>query len=193
MVFHMQKKEVRRELKETAENFSQDYIAAASLAVCEQVLKSNEFLQAGLIFGYLAFRNEISVDLILQEALRMGKIVAVPRIISKTEMEAARLQTLQDLPLDRYGIRTVSGPAEVISPGRFDLILVPGAGFTVTGCRMGRGAGYYDRFLTETRGFTLGVSCDRLIREQIPVDQYDRKVEGLVTETRFIRCINTSE
>lgn len=190
MEFSLQeeKRRVRRELKETAAHFSEYYIAEASRAVCKKVLQSSEFRKATVIFGYLSFRDEISVDLILQEALRLGKMVAVPWIVSRHEMQAARLKTLQDLPLDRYGIRTAPEPVRIISPDSIDLVLVPGAGFSKEGHRMGRGAGYYDRFLAYAKGFRLGITCDRLLREKIPVDEFDRPVEALVTETKFIYC-----
>lgn len=183
-----EKLRIRRELKETAAAFSKSYVSEASSAVCEKVLKSKEFREASVIFGYLSFRNESSVDGVLEEALRMGKTVAVPWIVSQTEMKAARLETLEDLPTDRYGIRTAPEPVMLVKPETIDLILVPGAGFSARGHRMGRGAGFYDRFLTHVRGFRLGITCDRLLREEIPVDEYDRPVEALVTETRFIYC-----
>ena len=190
MEFSLQeeKRRVRRELKETASHFSEYYVAEASRAVCEKVLQSSEFREAAVIFGYLSFRSEISIDAVLEEALRLGKTVAVPWIVSQNEMQAARLVTLQDLPPDRYGIRTVPEPVEIISPDRIDLLFVPGAGFTKMGHRMGRGAGYYDRFLAQTRGFRLGIACDKLLREKIPVGVYDQPVEALVTETKFIYC-----
>ena len=103
-------------------------------------------------------------------------------------MKAARLETLENLPTDRYGIRTAPEPVTLVEPETIDLILVPGAGFAVTGHRMGRGAGFYDRFLATVRSFRLGITCDRLLREEIPVDKYDQPVEALVTETRFIYC-----
>ena len=183
-----EKHRVRRELKETAARFSENYIVEASRAVCGKVLQSGEFRKAAVIFGYLSFRNEISVDLILQEALRLGKTVAVPWIVSQYEMRAARLATLQDLPLDRYGIRTAPEPVKIISSDSIDLVLVPGAGFSKMGHRIGRGAGYYDRFLLLSNGFRLGITCDKLLREKIPVDAYDQPVEALVTETKFIYC-----
>ena len=183
-----EKRQVRRELKETAARFSENYVDEASRAVCEKVLQSSEFRKAVVIFGYLSFRNEISVDLILQEALRLGKTVAVPWIVSQNEMKAARLVRMQDLPLDRYGIRTVPEPVSIVSTDSIDLVLVPGAGFSKKGYRMGRGAGYYDRFLTQSGGFRLGITCDKLLMKDIPVDEYDQRVEALVTETKFIYC-----
>lgn len=187
-----EKRRLRRELKETAARFSERYVAEASRAVCDKVLRSSEFRKAAVIFGYLSFRNEISVDAVLLEALHLGKTVAVPLIVSQTGMQAARLETLEGLPLDRYGIRTVPEPVMVVAPESVDLILVPGAGFTKTGHRMGRGAGYYDRFLIQTKGFRLGITCDALIREAIPVDTCDQAVEALVTETKFIYCYDAN-
>ncbi len=183
-----EKLRVRRELKETAAVFSGSYVSEASRAVCEKVLRSSEFREASVIFGYLSFRNEISVDALLEEALRLGKIIAVPWIVSRTEMKAARLETLENLPTDRYGIRTAPEPVMLVKPETIDLILVPGAGFSAAGHRMGQGAGFYDRFLANVRGFRLGITCDRLLREEIPVDEYDQPMEALVTETKFIYC-----
>ena len=183
-----EKRRVRRELKESAARFSERYVAEASRAVCDTVLQSNEFRKAAVIFGYLSFRNEISVDAVLAEALRLGKTVAVPWIVSQTEMKAALLKSLDNLPVDRYGIRTVPEPVSFVVPGDIDLILVPGAGFSPKGYRMGRGAGFYDRFLIQTKGFRLGITFDALLREAIPVDDYDQSVEALVTETEVIRC-----
>lgn len=183
-----EKRRVRRELKEMAAGFSERYVAETSRVVCEKVLQSSEFKRATVIFGYLSFRNEISVDAVLEEALRSGKTVAVPWIVSQTEMKAALLDSLDDLPLDRYGIRTAPEPVILVEPEKIELILVPGAGFTEAGCRMGRGAGFYDRFLAQAQGFRLGITCDRLLRETIPTDAYDQQVDALVTETKCIRC-----
>ena len=194
MAFSLQeeKRRVRRELNEVSAHFTAHYVAKASRAVCEKVLQSNEFREAAVVLGYLSFRNEISVDAVLNEALRLGKTVAVPLIVSKTGMKAARLETLEGLPLDHYGIRTVAEPVRIVPPDSIGLVLVPGAGFTETGCRMGRGAGYYDRFLAQTHGFRLGITCDALLREEIPMDAYDQSVQALVTETRFIYCYDSN-
>ena len=159
------KKEARRELKELAQGFAADYLAKTSQAVCEKILRSEIFSRSQVIFGYLAFAGEISVDRVLQEALRLGKTVAVPRIISRTEMQAAQLTSMQNLPLDRYGIRTAPEPVKLIEPAALDLLLVPG-----------------------TEGITLGVTCDLLVRDFLPCGPQDCKVSALVTESRLLSC-----
>ena len=74
MAFSLQeeKRRVRRELNEVSSHFTAHYVTKASRAVCEKVLQSNEFREATVVFGYLSFRNEISVDAVLNEALRLG-------------------------------------------------------------------------------------------------------------------------
>jgi 5-formyltetrahydrofolate cyclo-ligase len=85
------KKELRQELKRRMDARTDARVAADSEAIARQVLASPVFREASLVFGYLAFGRELSVDAILQEAIRLGKTVAVPFIVSKTEFKAAVL------------------------------------------------------------------------------------------------------
>lgn len=88
------KKALRQELRRRMLAHTDAQVAALSEAVARQVLASRVFQEATTVFGYLAFAKELSVDLILQEALRLGKTVAVPLIVSKTEFRAAVLPRL---------------------------------------------------------------------------------------------------
>ncbi|XOQ52663.1 MAG: 5-formyltetrahydrofolate cyclo-ligase [Succiniclasticum sp.] len=187
------KKELRQELKRRMDARTDARVAADSEAIARQVLASPVFREASLVFGYLAFGRELSVDAILQEAIRLGKTVAVPFIVSKTEFKAAVLPRLENLPLDRYGIRTVPEPCTFVDPRSLDLILVPGAGFSEQGARLGRGAGYYDRFLAKTGARRLAISCEDFLTSAIPMEPTDCWMDEIVTETRWIRCGTTPE
>lgn len=182
------KKALRQELRRRMLAHTDAQVAALSEAVARQVLASRVFQEATTVFGYLAFAKELSADLILQEALRLGKTVAVPLIVSKTEFRAAVLPRLGNLPLDRYGIRTVPEPYTFLDPRGLDLILVPGAGFSEQGARLGRGAGYYDRFLAGTSGHRLAIACEDFLTFAIPMEATDCWMEAVVTEKRWIHC-----
>ena len=89
--------------------------------------------------------------------------------------------------MDRYGIRTVRPPLELIEPNAFDLVLVPGVAFGRDGSRMGMGAGYYDRFLPQAKqAVTMGVAYDCLMQESLPCDEHDVKMQCLVSESGII-------
>ena len=117
----------------------------------------------------------------------MGKTVAVPHIVSATSFVPVRLQNMQDFDLDRYGIRMVRPPLEELAPEGLDLVLVPGVAFGRDGSRMGMGAGYYDRFLPQAKqAVTMGVAYDCLMQESLPCDEYDVKMQYLVSESGII-------
>lgn len=184
MAITEEKTELRKFFKKLRARLSAEQAAASSLAVARHILACDAYRKARCIMGYLAFGNELSVDLVLQHALADGKTVAVPLITSATEMEAALLCGMDDFELDRYGIRSVRQPAQLVQVTQLDLVLVPGVAFGCDGSRLGMGAGYYDRFLPQAANATLmGIAYDELIADSLPRDEYDVIVQLLASES----------
>ena len=71
---------------------------------------------------------------------------------------------------------------------RFDLILVPGLAFDKSGARLGRGRGFYDRFLAGITGFRVGVCFDWQLVESVPVEAHDIRMDAVVTPSQIIVC-----
>ena len=68
-------------------------------------------------------------------------------------------------------------------------ILVPGMGFTENGVRLGKGGGYYDRYLETHPGHkTIALAYEFQILHELPAEPYDKSVDMIVTEKRVIRC-----
>ena len=107
---------LRKALRQQRAQLTREQVAAASAAVARQILACDAFCKAKSVMGFLAFGKELGVDAVLAAALAMGKTVAVPHIVSDTSFVAVRLKNLQDFDLDRYGIRTVEPPLELIEP-----------------------------------------------------------------------------
>ena len=179
----MNKEELRKVLKGRRRQLTADQVTQSSAQVVQHILACDAYRKAQHIMGYLAFSNELNIDAFLRQALAEGKQVYVPQIISPTEMRPVRLKKLEQLVLDRYGIRSVAEPVEVIDPKELDFILIPGLAYDRHGCRMGMGAGYYDRFLPQvTQAFWLGVAYEALLQTSLPQDDYDVPVPQIVTE-----------
>lgn len=179
----LEKKELRKTLLQLRNTVGRDHGALSSAKVCQHILKSAAYKKAQCILGYLAFGPELNVDEVLRQALRDGKRVCVPHIVSKTVFEAAVINDLEHFVLDRYGIRTVAEPVTEILPEQIDLILVPGVAFAKNGARMGMGAGYYDRFLLRAQqAQLLGVAYEELLQVSLPCDEHDVPIPYLVTE-----------
>lgn len=129
MVIAEEKVELRKYFKRLRSQLTAEQAASGSLLTARQILACDAYRKASCIMGYLAFGNELSVDLVLQQALRDGKTVAVPLVQSATEMAPVQLENMLNFELDRYGIRSVHQPAKLLQPQQLDLVLVPGVAF----------------------------------------------------------------
>lgn len=179
----MDKKELRKQLKAQRNALSLEEVRSSSKLVTSFILESEVYKKAQHILGYLAFGKELNVDAVLLQALKDGKQVYVPHIISSTEFEAVKLESFQNLVLDCYGIRSVAESVKVLKPEKLDLVLVPAVAFAKDGSRLGMGAGYYDRFLLKCpQAVKLGMAYKALLQEKLPADAYDVPVQYLVTE-----------
>lgn len=158
-------------------------ITRRSRSVQDSVLKSSFFNSAKGIGAYFAFGSEVRTDLILGEAKKLGKLVALPSIegdkIVFYEMSAAKY-----LVKGRFGIME---PLPYGKVTELDLIIVPGIAFDSTGYRLGYGKGYYDRFLLEHQTFSVGLAYSFQLVERLPHGRQDMKLDVVATEGRVIQ------
>lgn len=96
---------------------------------------------------------------------------------------------LTGLTSGAFGIwEPLPAPERFVSADAFDLVLVPGLAFDLNGGRLGRGAGFYDRFLAtlSPKARLVGVALDEQIVEQTPRDAFDLPVDALATPSRLV-------
>ncbi len=157
-------------------------ITRRSRSVQETALKSSFFNSAKSMGAYFAFGSEVRTDLILGEAKKLGKQVALPSIegdkIVFYEMSAAKY-----LVKGRFGIME---PLPYGKITELDLIIVPGIAFDSTGYRLGYGKGYYDRFLLEHQTFSVGLAYSFQLVERLPHGRQDMKLDAVATEGHVI-------
>lgn len=152
------------------------------------------FRAAKLVLTFLSMPEEIDTVPLIEAALAAGKRVAVPRIagddIEFTELNGA----WKDWPRDRWGIPEAPASARVVSVGEVasvaSLALVPGLAFDARGGRLGRGKGYYDRWLAllaQTRAAldgapfeAIGYGFQAQLLDDVPMDGHDARLDGLV-------------
>ena len=94
---------------------------------------------------------------------------------------------ITELPLGTYGIPVPPEGSEILVPDTGDIILVPALCYDESFYRLGQGGGYYDRYLSDCRAFSLGLCRERLIVPAVPTGEYDLRVEAIVTEKRIAR------
>lgn len=183
------KRALRAELRARVTAMDPTTRAAASAEVRKHVAASAAWARAGVVMLYAADGSEPDLDGLIGRGVAAGKTVCLPRV----DWEGKRLIPsivggAGDLVEDRHGIRVPAVGCAAAEPGSLDLVVVPGVGFARDGTRLGRGGGFYDRFLAERsaggsmRMVVLGACFAAQVVGRIPSGAHDRRVDGLVTE-----------
>jgi 5-formyltetrahydrofolate cyclo-ligase len=143
---------------------------------------------AGTILFYSPVGEELDVWPLLLDALAGGKTVALPRFMPAASVYAAAqiLDPAQDLRPGQFGIREPGAACPTIPLNRLDFVLVPGVGFDLSGHRLGRGRGFYDRLLKQVRGLKCGVAFDEQVVPALPVAPHDVTLDCILTPTRWL-------
>jgi 5-formyltetrahydrofolate cyclo-ligase len=147
-----------------------------SIRICENL--RTFFSDKNSIALFAPKKLEPDLDLLWELGLLEHHLVSYPRCDGKT-LSFRTVSKLSDLYPANSGIREPVGDA---SPEHLDLIVIPGLAFTADGKRLGRGAGFYDRFLSTLPEHTLkvGVCFVFQLLLEIPVECHDVKVDALV-------------
>ena len=163
---------------------------AADEAILRRLLSLREYRKAEWIYTYVSKPIEVDTLALIENALRHGKHVAVPRCVPGTrEMEFYEIHSLFELQPGTFGVlEPVPENSRLVQEEAEGLCIVPGLSFDAEGYRLGYGKGYYDRFLSRFSGTTAGVCYKGCLRRLLPHGYYDRPVEILITE-RSIRNI----
>lgn len=154
--------------------------------VVELILNHPWFQTAKTIMAYCAIPPEIDLGPLMDLVLEQGKMLLLPRCEGDGTMTARRIHDLAELEPGAYGILEPKPDASCVRPDEIDLILVPGLAFDKKGGRLGRGKGYYDRFLEKTEANTVGV-C-RCLVPRVPVEVHDKRMDAVVTDENIVIC-----
>lgn len=157
-----------------------------------RLIETPEFQRARTLLVYHSDRNEVDTHEVVLVCLAEKKRVSLPRTERGTRTLQAReiLDVRRDLETSRFG--SFKEPLSIlpsIALGQIDLVIVPGRVFDAHGHRLGRGAGYYDRFfaLKEMRATAAALAFDCQVLEEVPREAHDHPMDLIVTETKLIR------
>jgi 5-formyltetrahydrofolate cyclo-ligase len=184
-----EKAEVRQAMRLHLRSLDAAFRAEASLVICELAAQLPAFRGASSVALFAPLGSEPDIHPLIEEAWAQGKQVVVPRLLG--ERAAALLEwhavtQWSDLAeVEPYGLREpnpLSCPR--IAPDQLDCIFVPGLAFDEKGMRLGRGSGFYDRFLgevsTDTPRFGLMFAGQRV--PCLPREPHDQALPAVITE-----------
>ncbi len=183
------KSKLRQSLKETLNAMSDEHRTQAAAALTTRITQSDLFTHM-CILAYASLPTEITLDLLINRDISAQKTVCIPAVDwdAKT-MRPVQIDSLDNnLQIGRYDLRSPRIDCKPIPDDQISLALIPGLGFDPDGRRLGRGAGFYDRWIEARRRHDapitlVGVCFDEQIVERIPTDPHDQRMDMVITPT----------
>lgn len=186
----MPKKALRQELRQRMGAIPPEELQRRSAAACRLLCQQEEYQRASVLMLFLSTAHEVDTQPLALQAWADAKTVLAPRVAwDQRRMLPVEIHSLVSGVEEGYmGIREpVEGVPVPI--GDIDLVIVPGLGFDEQGNRLGRGRGFYDRFLShpDFRGIACALALEDQVVPSIPVGPSDVAVDMLVTDVKVRR------
>jgi len=184
------KRELRRHLRQAMASLSPEELHERSIRACSLLTQTREYTRAEIIMVFLSLPAEVDTTPLVLHAWRDRKRVLAPKVSwEQRRMLPIEIRSLSDdLRESPLGIRE---PAQGLPMplANIDLVIVPGIGFDLSGNRIGRGRGFYDRFLAhqDWHGVACGLAVEEQVVEQVPAKEHDMQVDMLVTDVQVRR------
>ena len=177
----MLKSELRQQINIRKRQFTQQQLCELSLPVIARL--KEKLREVKVILCYYALPDEVNTHQLIDDLVTEGKTVLLPKVIDDKQMELRIYTGAHDLKEGAFHIMEPVGE-RFTDFARIDVALVPGVAFDAKGHRLGRGKGYYDRFLrtmgTVPNVRTIGVCFDFQKVERVPVEAYDIPVDEVI-------------
>ena len=154
-------------------------IEEKSRALGEKFVKTEAYLQAKTIYGYLPYNQEVRTVAMLEQAIRDGKRIAVPKVYG----DEMKFIYLDDLGRVEAGYAGIPEPVDdgPVADDPTALVLMPGLAFDPKGHRIGYGGGFYDRFLeAEPTHPKLALCYDFQMLEYLQTEDHDIPVDWVL-------------
>lgn len=170
------KKQIRKEIRGIKKNLGAERLLMMSAHVVETVESYADYRSAQVVMLYYPLWDEVDVRPLFDRALGQGKHVILPTVKGD-----------DIIPVEIHkDTKWVVGEYDILEPvaeeyrGEIDLVVVPGMAFDAQGNRLGRGKGYYDRFLAlHPHAYRLGLCFEFQLIESVPAEPFDRTMNAV--------------
>jgi 5-formyltetrahydrofolate cyclo-ligase len=176
----MLKSELRKDIRERKRQFSNDQLREQSLPLIHVLLSHPRIQAAKVVLLYESLPDEVDTHDAIEQLCRQGKAVLLPVVKPQQEMELREYQGAQSMLEDEFHILEPTGPS-FQDYARIDVAVIPGMSFDGEGNRLGRGKGYYDRFLRKIPSvYKIGICFDFQRVEHVPTEATDIPVDEVI-------------
>jgi 5-formyltetrahydrofolate cyclo-ligase len=184
-----EKQDLRVELRSRLASIDPARRREASQTACMRLLGLDAIRNASVVMLYLPLATELDVTPVAIRSFQHNQTVCVPKVDwARRDMSPIEISSFDDhvMDIDEHGLRTPRD-GRLLPPNLIDLIVVPALAYDLRGRRLGRGGGYYDRFLPRLRrnATLVGLAFDEQIIDEVPVNDADVAVDIVITDRRI--------
>lgn len=182
------KKLLRERILTLLRNQKEEERLNKSLVISNKLFQMQEFQRAETILFYASFDGEVETFEMMKTAQKLGKTIGLPAIMrSEKKIIPTRVASLEmDLEAGPYGIKQPKiDSSEALKNDCLDMVIVPGVAFDKENNRLGRGGGYYDKFLSTipSRVPTVGLAFDFQIVDSLSFkEEHDMPVSSVLAD-----------
>ncbi|MEW6403966.1 MAG: 5-formyltetrahydrofolate cyclo-ligase [Chloroflexota bacterium] len=176
-----QKSQLRQHCRALRKALGEETRARASVSICEQIQNWDVFQQSQVILTYMPIKSEADLTPLLMGCPQKRWIL--PRIIPEEDHRMVfHPYDANRLVWHPFGMAEPATDSPTIAPEEIELALVPGLAFDHHGWRLGYGGGYFDRFLKDFKGVSVGIVFHALLLDQVPHTRLDIPMQWIITE-----------
>ena len=178
----MNKKVLRSFIRECKTKHTKEELARLSQETSQLLRCHHRVKEAQTILLYNALPDEVDTKMLLSELYLQGKTLLLPKVISDTDMTIHRYNGEEYLSKGRFFGIMEPDNTPFSDYSSIDLMIIPGMAFDKRGNRLGRGRGYYDRFLSQmpSNVYKIGVCFPFQIVSMVPSDSHDVMMDEVV-------------
>ena len=172
----MDKTALRNSIRARKRAMTEEEIVARSEALAQQFYASEAYKNAKTIYGYMPYNQEVRTIPMMEQALKDGKRVAIPKCYGDT----MKFIFIDDLTKVEKGYANIPEPIadEPVADDTTALVLMPGLAFDPQGHRCGYGGGFYDKFLAaEPNHPTLALCYEFQMLPHLETEAHDIPVD----------------
>ncbi|MDC1311869.1 5-formyltetrahydrofolate cyclo-ligase [Burkholderiales bacterium] len=186
MDIKQQKIQLRKLILEKRDGLAVAYRIGISEAISDRILSMNSFKQSRVVAAYVSFGSEFQTDIVINESLRLGKKIVLPKIECSSRLLSFRTFSgnVNELLSGRWGIPEPDPEkSQLVDYSKIDFMVVPGVAFSKQGFRLGYGGGYYDSAMSSLpkSSVTVAPVFPIQIVPDVPREAHDLKVDVLLT------------
>ena len=159
-----------------------------SIDICNKIIALPEFSSCDALFIYAPIKSEADPTYLFDKAKKLGINVAFPISVTSTfTLDFRFVNSIDELNVGAYGIREPSADAQKAFFTKSSICIVPALAFDTSGSRLGYGKGFYDRFLNNFSGLSIGITYSELKCNKLPTESTDVPVDIIITDKESVK------